>query len=146
MAGAGTGGGGRVGGWRWTWRCYGRWTRYGWWARLWWRLSRRDGWRRPWRDDRWRLPWCGDRRRLAQHWWVRRVPQLRIAAISCTTLQSVCVCSLQSVRSSPLRLRGGALWRRGWSLWRPRVGVGNGPPGGGARFGARSALRVTRSV
>src|SRR5262249_27034510 len=100
-SGGGYGGGGRGGG-------YGRGTRYGWWARLWWRLSRRDGWRRPWRDDRWRLPWCGDRRRLAQRWWVRWVPQLRIPAISCTTLQSVCGCSLQSVRSSPLRLRGGA--------------------------------------
>jgi hypothetical protein len=47
-----------------------------------------------------------------------RLPQLRIPALSCTTLQSVCVRSAQSGPSSPLRLRSGTIWRRHRSLRR----------------------------
>src|SRR5207253_2364939 len=89
-----------------------------------WRSRRGDGWRLPqrgdwrWRsrrDDRWRLSWPDDGWRLPR--WVRRASQLRVPARICASLQSVRVRSLQSVPSSPLRLRGGAIRRRRWSLW-----------------------------
>jgi len=84
------------------------------------------------RFSRRRFPrWSGGRRfpqcRFPR--WFRRVTQLCVPAGICTTRQSVCVRPVQSVPQSPLCLRGGAIWRRRWSLWRLVLELATDPVG-----------------
>jgi len=51
------------------------------------------------------------------------------ASTAADARQSVCVRPVQSVPQSPLCLRGGAIWRRRWSLWRLVLELATDPVG-----------------